>query len=342
MSNIVLTCLALLYDVRSLTGPVKLVLAIWHSSLDIQKCPNRFIASPAQSTVHLKRRIQVIRTPADYGNTRFCIVATVEQFGFECSLLVSLPYAFTLTLHQNICFEIGHQDFYFEFNCSFIDRIINSFKVLHFNVLHPRLLSGPSQNAYFFPFKAISRTAMRTELKLFIFFLMFSMFVCSKALIMDVKQCGKQQLLLQHDNPSVIYWPGDLCFSSLLGGQVNEVRAFGCEDDKQPCRIRRGSTPRLEVDFVSPFQARFVRTDVRGKLEGTERLPVYIPWAGLHRNACDGHGLACPLKRNGQYTYHYEMPVAASTPTFKTEYTWRLSNAWGFTIACFSMPLEVF
>jgi hypothetical protein len=282
--------------------------------------------------VHLKRRIQVIRT-ADF----WCILD-------NCTERPDPPFYDPFPQSGNVrrLQSLGDQlttHFLFAFSpqlvcslCQTPRTVIRLFlldSVRYFDANHMLTMST-------------CRRIKRSNYPrlVMIILILCSLCLASNALRMDVKHCGNF-CNSNDDEPEINYDQFVWC-DFQEGGQVNEVRATGCEDDKQPCRIRRGSSPRLEVDFVSPFQARFVRADVRGKLEGTERLPVYIPWAGMHRNACDGHGLTCPLKRNSKYTYHYEMPVGSSTPTFKTEYTWRLSNAWGFTIACFSMPLEIF
>ncbi|RWS10721.1 hypothetical protein B4U79_08585, partial [Dinothrombium tinctorium] len=108
----------------------------------------------------------------------------------------------------------------------------------------------------------------------------------------------------------------------------DEVRAIGCINDTLPCVVKRGSNARLEVDFIAPFNARFVRADVRGKVDGS-LAPVYIPWTGVHRNACDGHGIQCPVVRNTGYRYHYDLKVDQNIPTFKVDYVWKLTNIWG-------------
>ncbi|RWS22461.1 epididymal secretory protein E1-like protein, partial [Leptotrombidium deliense] len=92
-----------------------------------------------------------------------------------------------------------------------------------------------------------------------------------------------------------------------LGGSVEGVRAFGCLNDTEPCVVKRGSISRLEVEFIAPFTARWVRADARARVDGFFST-YYMPWTGMHRNACDGHGLQCPIVQNRRYKYIYEAP----------------------------------
>lgn len=124
------------------------------------------------------------------------------------------------------------------------------------------------------------------------------------------------------------------------GGQVLDVRAFGCENRTLPCQMTRGTTGKVEVDFVAPFDARSLYADVRGRT-GTDLIPVYLPLVGFHKEACIGHGISCPVKRNTRQTYNYEMLVDYSMPSLHTDAIWRLTDYWGFTVACFKVDIHI-
>ena len=104
--------------------------------------------------------------------------------------------------------------------------------------------------------------------------------------------------------------------------------------------MTRGTTGRVEVDFIPPFDARSLYADVRGR-RGTELIPVYIPLIGFHKEACIGHGITCPVQRNRKQTYNYEMLVDYSMPSLRTDAIWRLTDYWGFTVACFKVDIHI-
>lgn len=118
------------------------------------------------------------------------------------------------------------------------------------------------------------------------------------------------------------------------------MRVFGCLNDTEPCVIERGQRGKLEVDFVAPFDARSLYLDVRART-GPARLPIYVPWPGLDRDACKNHGLSCPVKRGAPQTYFYEMLVDQAVPQIKTDAVWRLTDFWGFNVACFRVDMNI-
>lgn len=124
------------------------------------------------------------------------------------------------------------------------------------------------------------------------------------------------------------------------GGQVKEVRAYGCKEGKLPCVMHRGNTGRVEVDFIAPFDSRSLYADVRGNV-GSGLVPVYIPLQGFHKEACIGHGITCPVKKGSTLTYHYEMLVDQGSPALQTDAIWKMTDFWGFNVACFRVDLRI-
>ena len=124
------------------------------------------------------------------------------------------------------------------------------------------------------------------------------------------------------------------------GGQVLEVRAFGCKDNKVPCIMRRGTVGRVEVDFIAPFNSRSLYADVRGRV-GSGLVPVYLPLQRFHKEACIGHGITCPVTRGSRLTYKYEMLVDQASPALQTDAIWKMTDFWGFSVACFRVDLHI-
>lgn len=124
------------------------------------------------------------------------------------------------------------------------------------------------------------------------------------------------------------------------GGRVLEVRAIGCRDSRPPCVMGRGTTGRLEVDFVPPFDSRSLYAEVRGRV-GSPLVPVYIPLQNFHKEACIGHGITCPVRKGSKQTYRYEMLVDNSMPYLSTDAIWKMTDYWGFTVACFKADIRI-
>lgn len=124
------------------------------------------------------------------------------------------------------------------------------------------------------------------------------------------------------------------------GGQVLEVRAFGCEDNKLPCIMHRGTVGRVEVDFIPSFDSRSLYTDVRGRVV-SGFVPVYLPLQGFHKDACIGHGITCPVTRGAKLTYSYEMLVDQGSPAVQTDAIWKMTDFWGFNVACFRVDIRI-
>ena len=160
------------------------------------------------------------------------------------------------------------------------------------------------------------------------FIVILSVSLCSESRPQDLPS----QLAL---NTTSLKIPFESC-----GGNVLEVRAFGCENNILPCKMTRGSTGRVEVDFVPPFDARSLYADVRGRT-GSDLIPVYLPLMGFHKEACIGHGITCPVSKNSRQTYNYEMLVDYNMPSLRTDAIWRLSDYWGFTVACFKVDIHI-
>lgn len=102
----------------------------------------------------------------------------------------------------------------------------------------------------------------------------------------------------------------------------------------------RGSVSKIQVDFTVPFDARSLYADFRGRT-GPSLIPVYVSMNGFHKDACTGHGITCPVKKGTRQTYTYEMIVDHTVPNLKTDAMWRLTDYWGYTVACFKTDIII-
>lgn len=150
--------------------------------------------------------------------------------------------------------------------------------------------------------------------------------------------CSANCFSITTTSPSASYQkvPFESC-----GGQVLEVRAFGCQNNTLPCIMTRGTTGTVEVDFIPPFDTRSLYIEVRGRSTATSLMPIYLPVIGIDSNACVGHGITCPVKKNSKLTYIHETTVDRSVQPVQTDAIWRLTDYWGFTVACFKVDVNI-
>ncbi|XP_074599932.1 uncharacterized protein LOC141854220 [Brevipalpus obovatus] len=125
------------------------------------------------------------------------------------------------------------------------------------------------------------------------------------------------------------------------GGDVKEVRISGCIEDNIPCIVSRENKAKLEFDFKAPFDSDYVYIDVTST-KSDSMWTRFMPLLGtFERNACNNHGIACPIKNNKLYTYNYSMYLDRNLPVHKGEYQIKLTSFWGYPIACFTIPIEL-
>lgn len=124
------------------------------------------------------------------------------------------------------------------------------------------------------------------------------------------------------------------------GGNIHQVRVIGCHKNMLPCQMLRGSVSIIQVDFTVPFDSRSLWADFRGRT-GPSLVPVYVSMNGFHKDACSGHGITCPVKKGTRQTYTYEITVDHTVPNLKTDAMWRLTDYWGYTVACFKTDINI-
>lgn len=158
--------------------------------------------------------------------------------------------------------------------------------------------------------------------------------------------CQVQSSTVSGDVSEILSNSTNVAFDSIkvpftsCGGNVHQVRASGCHKNTLPCQILRGSVGKIQVDFTVPFDARSLYADFRGRT-GTSLIPVYVSLSGFHKDACSGHGITCPVKKGTRQTYVYEMLVDNKVPNLKTDAMWRLTDYWGYTLACFKSDINI-
>jgi ecdysteroid-regulated protein len=112
------------------------------------------------------------------------------------------------------------------------------------------------------------------------------------------------------------------------------VRLESC--NTEPCAITRGVQDNLEVDFAAPFSSDKITLDVRGKVLG-----VWLPWAGIDKDACKDKNIKCPLVTGYNYTLKSPIQTLTQYPKLTTLVRYRVLSSNGKNIFCFRMPLDL-
>lgn len=117
-------------------------------------------------------------------------------------------------------------------------------------------------------------------------------------------------------------------------GGLKEVRINPC--DSEPCVFHKGTSPTIEVDFKAPNDSPTLTASLTANIAGME-----IPAPGFDKDACNNHGIPCPVKANQQYTYSYTMLVNKAFPNIDTIFTLSVSDTNDDYDLCFKLPVQV-
>lgn len=126
--------------------------------------------------------------------------------------------------------------------------------------------------------------------------------------------------------------PYKICDSKL--GVATNVTVSGC--DSSPCILKKGSSIKITVDFVSHADVEEVKDAVSGIIG---KIPV--PFPTPHPNACTTKGISCPLKKGQNYTYTSSTPVSASYPDLRLIVRWAIKDKNGDYVFCVLIPAQL-
>ncbi|XP_074630587.1 NPC intracellular cholesterol transporter 2-like [Acropora palmata] len=104
----------------------------------------------------------------------------------------------------------------------------------------------------------------------------------------------------------------------------------------EPCLLKKGVNESVEVLFKpreAITRAKFV---VYGIIEG-----VPVPFPISQPNACEDHGLDCPLQPNKEYTFKATLPVKSVYPDMRLIVKCELLDQNGNSIFCWKLPVQI-
>ncbi|OTF77634.1 Group 22 mite allergen-like protein (lipid binding protein) [Euroglyphus maynei] len=94
----------------------------------------------------------------------------------------------------------------------------------------------------------------------------------------------------------------------------NEIKSFflsGCNPNQKSCVIHKHSKTQLRIGFVANENTgKYVKTRFICNLGGIE-----VGWPGIDEtDACQGHGLSCPLTKGQTYLYNLDFSLGDDIP----------------------------
>lgn len=70
-------------------------------------------------------------------------------------------------------------------------------------------------------------------------------------------------------------------------------------------------------------------------------LAPQLPWPGFNKNACNGNGITCPVKKGQKYTYRYSDLIKPAYPKANLKFEWKLRDASNNMAFCFGTQLKL-
>jgi len=113
-----------------------------------------------------------------------------------------------------------------------------------------------------------------------------------------------------------------------------QVRSDLCSGD--PCQIKRGATGTVLIDFTAHDDSYELTAEVVVKL-GT----VDVPYPGYDHDACNSHGVECPVKKGNRYTYSLDVHILPEYPKINCVFKWNIKDSNGYDDVCFTMPVTL-
>ena len=98
------------------------------------------------------------------------------------------------------------------------------------------------------------------------------------------------------------------CTESRELGEITSIDLTPCEQD--PCILKLGSNETVTINFT-PHEVVTSAEINAYAIFGSERIPLPVP----ERDACQGHGLTCPLKSGVPVEFVYTISLSPDFPS---------------------------
>jgi len=116
-------------------------------------------------------------------------------------------------------------------------------------------------------------------------------------------------------------------------GAIKTVDISGC--DTFPCKLKRGTTADVQVDFTSNIDTKTLKAVVHGRVAGIP-LPFPIPNSDGCKSNCK-----CPVTKGSQNLYKNSIDVSTHYPKVQVMVKWELRDDNNNDVFCFVIPAEI-
>lgn len=117
-------------------------------------------------------------------------------------------------------------------------------------------------------------------------------------------------------------------------GEISAIDVIPCDED--PCVLKRGGNTTVTINFI-PHEAVTASKVYAWVFLGFEPFALPVPSS----DACQGHGLTCPLKSGSQVEFVYAMFISEDFPTGSLKLDAGLNDQNGKSIICGKVALEL-
>ncbi|XP_067138069.1 NPC intracellular cholesterol transporter 2-like [Centruroides vittatus] len=117
-------------------------------------------------------------------------------------------------------------------------------------------------------------------------------------------------------------------------GEVQSVTVTNC--DASPCVLKVNTKPEISITFKSHVDSKDLKVRIYGVIGG-----VPLPFPGPQGSACEGSGIACPLKKDEVYTYRNSIDVKDSYPRIPVTVKYTLLDENSNQVVCVEIPSKI-
>ena len=122
--------------------------------------------------------------------------------------------------------------------------------------------------------------------------------------------------------------------SEAVHGQIASIDVTPC--DQEPCVLKRGGNETVTINFI-PSEAVTDAKIYAYAIFGLVPVPLPLP----NPDACEGHGLTCPLKSGVQVEFVYTEYIDESFPAGKLKLKADIKDQDSNSIICGIVDLEI-
>jgi len=118
-------------------------------------------------------------------------------------------------------------------------------------------------------------------------------------------------------------------------GEVKSVDVTNCPDSEEVCKLERGKSAGITINFVSKCESKSLKAVVHGVIHSVP-MPFPIP----NPDACKS-GVTCPMKNGETYTYTNNLNIRNSYPAISVTVRWELQDDQTKNTVCVEIPAVI-